>query len=73
MTESSNNLTVKLPDGTPLQLGSGATGADAALAIGEGLARAALAIRVSDEIRDLLAAEGILLKDTPDGTTWTRK
>ncbi len=53
MPVSSENVTVKLPDGTPLELEAGATGADAALAIGEGLARAALAIRVEDEIRDL--------------------
>ncbi len=33
-------LTVKLPDGSPLELGDGATGADAAAAIGPGLARA---------------------------------
>ncbi len=52
---SDSNLTVKLPDGTPLELESGATGADAAMAIGEGLARAALAIRVGEEIRDLSA------------------
>lgn len=48
-------LTVKLPDGTPLELDPGATGRDAALAIGEGLARAALAIKVGEEIRDLSA------------------
>ncbi len=52
---SSQNLTVTLPDGTPLELEPGATGADAALAIGEGLARAALAIKVEDEVRDLSA------------------
>jgi threonyl-tRNA synthetase len=49
------NLTVKLPDGSPLELESGATGADAAAAIGPGLARAALAIRVAGEERDLAA------------------
>jgi len=48
-------LTVKLPDGSPLELESGATGADAAAAIGPGLARAALAIRVAGETRDLAA------------------
>lgn len=48
-------LTVKLPDGSPLELGDGATGADAAAAIGPGLARAALAIRVAGEERDLAA------------------
>ena len=42
-----------LPDGTELELEDGATGADAARAIGEGLARAALGIRVEGELRDL--------------------
>jgi threonyl-tRNA synthetase len=46
---------VKLPDGTPLELAGGATGADAAAAIGPGLAKAALAIRVDGELRDLSA------------------
>jgi len=46
---------VKLPDGTELELGEGATGADAAQAIGAGLARAALAVRVDGELRDLSA------------------
>src|ERR671916_846180 len=44
-----------LPDGTELELEDGATGADAARAIGEGLARAALGIRVDGELRDLAA------------------
>jgi threonyl-tRNA synthetase len=43
----------ELPDGNKLTLGEGATGADAAAAIGPGLARAALAIRVDGELRDL--------------------
>ncbi|HET9125605.1 MAG TPA: threonine--tRNA ligase [Solirubrobacteraceae bacterium] len=42
-----------LPDGTPLALDDGATGADAAAAIGPGLARAALAIKVDGDLRDL--------------------
>ena len=41
-------ITVTLPDGKALELGDGATGADAAAAIGPGLARAALAIEVGD-------------------------
>jgi threonyl-tRNA synthetase len=52
--------TATLPDGTELELADGATGADAARAIGPGLARAALAIEVGDpdgaaqaELRDL--------------------
>jgi threonyl-tRNA synthetase len=49
-------MQVKLPDGSPLELADGATGADAARAIGEGLARAALAFRQNGEVRDLSAA-----------------
>src|SRR5450631_3901419 len=40
-------VTVTLPDGKALELDDGATGADAAAAIGPGLARAALAVEVS--------------------------
>ena len=40
-------ITVTLPDGKALELPDGATGADAAAAIGPGLARAALAIELS--------------------------
>jgi len=60
------SITVTLPDGTRLQLPDGATGADAAAAIGPGLARAALAIEVGagagadgegePELRDLARA-----------------
>jgi threonyl-tRNA synthetase len=48
---------VHLPDGTALDLPAKATGADAAQAIGAGLARAALAVRVNGErrLRDLSA------------------
>ena len=46
----------ELPDGTTLSLENGATGADAAAAIGAGLARAALAIKVDGELRDLSRA-----------------
>jgi threonyl-tRNA synthetase len=56
-------LTVTLPDGKALELSDGATGADAAAAIGPGLARAALAVEVGDrsdgqpgELRDLTRA-----------------
>jgi threonyl-tRNA synthetase len=41
------SVTLKLPDGTALTLEDGATGADAASAIGPGLARVALAVGVS--------------------------
>jgi len=53
--EAATTITVKLPDGTPLELADGATGADAAAAIGPGLAKAALATRVDGELRDLSA------------------
>jgi threonyl-tRNA synthetase len=46
-------VNVTLPDGTVLELDDGATGADAAAAIGAGLARAALAVRQNGEVRDL--------------------
>src|SRR5687768_5103759 len=40
-------INVKLPDGSSLELEEGATGADAAAAIGPGLAKAALAVRAN--------------------------
>jgi threonyl-tRNA synthetase len=46
-------MQVTLPDGNSLELPDGATGADAAAAIGPGLAKAALAIRVNGDLRDL--------------------
>src|ERR1700745_4090472 len=46
-------MQVTLPDGNKLSLPDGATGADAAAAIGPGLAKAALAIKVDGETRDL--------------------
>src|SRR6195256_3445333 len=46
-------MQVTLPDGNSLALPDGATGADAAAAIGPGLAKAALAIRVNGDLRDL--------------------
>jgi threonyl-tRNA synthetase len=46
-------MKVTLPDGSPLELPDGATGADAARAIGEGLARAALGFRQNGALRDL--------------------
>jgi threonyl-tRNA synthetase len=46
-------MELELPDGKILTLPDGATGADAAAAIGPGLSRAALAVKVDGEIRDL--------------------
>src|SRR5581483_11495302 len=48
-------MKVQLPDGNQLELADGATGADAARAIGEGLARAALAVKQNGQLRDLSA------------------
>ena len=58
-------MTFELPDGTPLELPAGATGADAARSIGEGLARAALGVKVNGELADLgapLPADGGLIE-----------
>ena len=46
---------VTLPDGNALEVPDDATGADVAAAIGAGLARAALAVAVDGEVRDLAA------------------
>ena len=46
-------MKLELPDGNILEIADGATGADAAAAIGPGLARAALAVKVDGELRDL--------------------
>ncbi len=46
-------MEVTLPDGKQLDLPEHATGADAAAAIGPGLARAALGVKVDGELRDL--------------------
>ncbi|MGE5335929.1 MAG: threonine--tRNA ligase [Nitrososphaerota archaeon] len=55
MEAATEKTTYTLPDGKPLELPAGASGADAAAAIGPGLAKAALAIRVDGELRDLAA------------------
>jgi threonyl-tRNA synthetase len=46
---------VELPDGSPLELPEGASGADAAAAIGPRLAKDALAVKVDGQVRDLTA------------------
>ena len=51
MEAATDKIVVTLPDGTPLELPVGATGADAAVAIGPGLAKAALAIKVDGALR----------------------
>src|SRR5215210_1145682 len=55
ITSLSARMKVRLPDDSELELRDGATGADAAAAIGSGLARAALAIKADGELRDLSA------------------
>ena len=55
MEAGTEMIVVTLPDGTQLELPGGASGADAAAAIGPGLAKAALAIKVNGELRDLSA------------------
>ncbi len=46
-------MKVELPDGTQLELADGASGLDAAAAIGPRLAQAAVAVGVGDTVRDL--------------------
>jgi len=65
------SITVTLPDANTLELPDGATGADAAAAIGPGLARAALAVEVSAGGGDQDDGDGSELRDLarplPDG------
>jgi threonyl-tRNA synthetase len=60
-------LTVTLPDGNALELADGATGADAAAAIGPGLARAALAIELIPADADARPEIRDLARPLPDG------
>jgi threonyl-tRNA synthetase len=63
-------MKVRLPDDSELELDDGASGADAAAAIGSGLAKAALAIKVNGELRDLSAplADGETIEIVTDKT-----
>src|ERR1700719_3275164 len=66
-------LGLTLPDGKRLEFARPVTGADIAAAIGPGLAKAAIAIRVDGRVRDLStvvdrdAAVAIITRDTPEG------
>ncbi len=60
-------IEVTLPDGRRLELPDGATGADAAAAIGPGLARAALAVEISRADRDGAGEPRDLSVSLPDG------
>src|SRR4051812_32502514 len=65
-------LTVSLPDGSQRELETGATGLDLARSIGEGLARAAVAVEVDGQVRDLRLPLGdgetvrIITKNDPE-------
>lgn len=61
-------MKVTLPDGKELELADGATGADAAAAIGPGLAKAALAVKVDGHTQDLARplADGAALEIVTD-------
>ncbi len=58
---------VTLPDGTRLELPDGASGADAAAAIGPGLAKAALAVEVTHELTGGEPQLRDLSRPLPDG------
>jgi threonyl-tRNA synthetase len=51
--ESADQITITLPDGSARTHARGVTGAEVAADIGPGLAKAALAVKVDGEIRDL--------------------
>jgi threonyl-tRNA synthetase len=57
-----SGIRVVLPDGSERELAAGATGRDLATSIGPGLAKAALAVRVDGQVRDLD-------RPLPDGAT----
>src|SRR5690606_26388699 len=50
---SSADIRLTLPDGSVRTYAAGSTGADVAASIGAGLAKAALAIRLDGELKDL--------------------
>src|SRR5256885_1539330 len=56
------SIHITLPDGSQRELAEGTTGAELAAAIGPGLARAAVAIKVDGQIQDLG-------RSLPDGAT----
>ncbi|MCW3032665.1 MAG: threonyl-tRNA synthetase [Solirubrobacterales bacterium] len=62
-------IRVTLPDGTLLELPDGATGADAAAAIGPGLAKAALAVAVTHELTGGEPQLRDLARALPDGAS----
>ena len=53
MSSPANEIRITLPDGSVRTATRGSTGADIAASIGAGLAKAALAVKVDGELRDL--------------------
>src|SRR5262249_4793360 len=66
-------ITATLPDGKRLEFGGQVTGREIAAAIGPGLAKAAIAVRVDGRLRDLAAiidrdaSVAIITRETPEG------
>lgn len=71
--QSTNTITLTLPDGSQREYPAGTTGRDVAASIGKRLAADALAIKVNGQVRDLArpiegdASIQILTWDSPDG------
>ena len=69
---SEHEITVTLPDGSRRRFAPGVTGTEVAKAIGPGLAKAALALRLDGEVKDLAtpiakdASISILTRDAPE-------
>src|SRR5256714_9243965 len=67
-------VTITLPDGSRREFADPVTGAELAAAIGPGLARAAVAVKIDGRPRDLAAlidhdaAVAIITRDSPEGT-----
>jgi threonyl-tRNA synthetase len=72
-SQPSGPVVVTLPDGKHLQFAAPITGGEIAAAIGPGLAKAAIAIKIDGKPRDLAtlvrrdAAVAVITRDTPEG------
>src|ERR1041385_3474026 len=71
--KSARPVAVRLPDGSRRDFPGPVTGAEIAAAIGPGLAKAAIAVKIDGRPRDLAtvidhdAAVAIITRDTPEG------